>query len=626
MKQVVTFRPGGGATAGNEGVIVRFGSRGPGAVRVRRAVAVLAAAAFAAGPFAVPAQAQEGKVLRVALVQQVDHLNPFTAVFSSSAMIGRMAFEFLTLPSAEDATPTGGVAEKWDTSADKLTWTFTIRQGMKWSDGRPVTARDAAFTFNRIMTDPKAAEANGSFVTNFETVTAPDDRTLVIRTKRPQASMTALDVPIVPEHVWAGVPDMADPATDTTAVVGVGDGPFLITEYRPNEIVRLKANPDYWRGRAAVDELQFVAYKNADAAVNALKNGEVDFVNRLTPAQFDSLQGQDGITTNKAAGRRYDDLMINPGALNTDRQPIGDGHPALRDVRVRQAIARAIDTRTIVDKVRGGYAEVGGGLVPAVFSAYHWQPTAGESLSFDTAAANQLLDQAGYRRGPDGVRAGPDGKRLELRLTGRASEDFDLRSGDYVAGWLDQVGIRVTKQMVSDNEVDELTSSGKYDLALSGYGTNPDPDYILGKQTCASLPAASGSSSTASFFCDPEFDRLYAQQGAEIDPASRADLVRKAQQRYYTQVPSVVLDYENALEAYRSDRFASFPKQPAANGPVMEQVGYWGFYGAQPAGDRAAQGGSNTGVWIGIGAAVLVVLVIGAVVVARRGKSADDRE
>ncbi|MFC4003333.1 ABC transporter substrate-binding protein [Prauserella oleivorans] len=595
--------------------------------RARAALAALAVPLLLAGPFTPPAQAQSGTVLRVALVQEIDHLNPFTASFASSTMVGRMAWEFLTLPSAEDATPTGGVAEKWESSPDKLTWTFTIRDGMTWSDGKPVTAKDAAFTFNRILTDPKAAEANGSYVENFEKVTAPDERTLVIKTKQPQASMTALDVPIVPEHIWSGISDMTDPKTDSVDVVGVGSGPFLISEYRPNEIVRLTANPDYWRGAPEVDELQFVKFENADAAVAALRNGEVDFVNRLTKAQFDSLKGVEGIETNQASGRRYRELLMNPGAKNIDGQPIGDGHPALRDVRVRKAVAKAIDPRVLVDKVLGGYGELPGGLVPPIYADFHYQPPQDAKYTFDPAAANRELDAAGYRRGPDGIRVSPDRRPLEFRLTARSSEDFGLRASEYIAGWLGDIGIKVTKNLVSDNEVDETTSSGHYDLALSGWGTNPDPDYILAKQTCASLPASSGSSSSNAFFCDATYDDLYAKQAAEMDRAKRAEYVKQAQARYYDQAPSYVLTYENVLEAYRSDAFTGFVRQPEGEGQIMEQTGYWGFYGARPvAGGADDGGGLPAGAWVAIGAGVLLVVAGGGTALARRRSSADDRE
>ncbi len=568
------------------------------------------------------------RVLRVALVQEIDHLNPFTASFASSTMVGRFSWEFLTLPSAEDATPTGGVAESWEASEDKLTWTFTIREGMTWSDGEPVTAEDAVFTFDKIMSDPKAAEANGGYVENFVAVSAPDPRTLVIETAEPQASMTALDVPIVPEHVWSRVPDMHDPMADSVEVVGVGSGPFLIAEYRRNEVVRMTANERYWRGAPAYDELRFIRFENADAAVNALRNGEIDFVNRLTRAQFDSLRGEPGVETNRASGRRYRELLMNPGARNAAGDEIGDGHPALRDVRVRRAIAMAVDPRVLVEKVLGGYGELPGGLVPPVYSKFHYEPGEDVRYEFDPGAAEALLDEAGYERGPDGIRVGPDGRRLEFRLTGRASDDYAQRAGDYVVSWLRDVGIAVTKDLVSDNEVDETTSSGHYDLAFSGWGTNPDPDYILSKQTCAALPAASGSSSSNAFFCDEVYDELYYRQAAELSGQRRAELVRRAQARYYERVPSLVLGYDNVLEAYRSDRFTGFVRQPVGEGQIMEQTGYWGFYGAEPVTGAAAGAGSggSAGVWVVVGAGALVLLVWGGVVLVRRRASVYDRE
>ncbi|MFD2415817.1 ABC transporter substrate-binding protein [Amycolatopsis pigmentata] len=595
-------------------------------MRWRTAGAVAGAVALTA-TLAPDAHAQDtGKVLRVALVQEIDHLNPFLASFASSIMVGRMTWEYLTPPSAEDNTPSPVLATSWRASDDKLTWTFSIRRGIKWSDGQPMTAKDIAYTYNRIMTDKEAQEANGTYVENFETVTAPDEATLVIKTRKPQASMTAIDIPVVPEHVWSKIGKMDDPATDSLAVVGVGDGPFVITEYRPNQLIRLKANPDYWRGRPKLDELQFVSYTNADAAVNALRNGEVDVVNRLTSTQFDSLRDQAGITTNKAIGRRYRELLMNPGARNADRQPIGDGNPALTDVEVRRAIARAVDPQTLIDRVLGGYGQLGGGIIPAAFPLYHWDPEPGKRYTFDPAAANAGLDRAGYPRGAGGIRTGKDGKPLNLRLVAKSSEDFSQRAADYIVSWLGAVGIGVTKQLVSDNEVDERTSAGNYDLALSSWGTSPDPDYILAKQTCAALPAVGGSSSSTAFFCDPEFDSLYDKESTDLDPAKRVDEVKQAQARYYDQVPSFVLDYDNALEAYRSDHFTAFPTQPAGNGTIMEQSGYWSFYGATPGSGQGGAGGLPTGAWIGIGAGVVVLVAIGAVAATHRRKPDEDRE
>ncbi|HWD03462.1 MAG TPA: ABC transporter substrate-binding protein [Amycolatopsis sp.] len=585
-------------------------------------------------PLAGTAAAQQPpqpKVLRVALTTGIDHLNPFTASLAASTQVGRFIYEFLTIPSAEKAEAAPALAESWTTSPDKLTWTFKIRQGVKWSDGQPVTAKDAAFTFQRMLDDETARTANGNYVANFQSVSAPDDTTLVIKTKAVQATMDLLDVPIVPEHIWAPIKDLTDPKTDDLSVVGVSDGPFQLTDYKQNEYVKFKANKSYWRGAPKVDELQLLVFKDVEAAVNALKQGEVDVINRLTPTQFDALKGQPDIATNKAPGRRYNEINLNFGVEDVTNKPIGNGNPALKDLRVRQAIAEAIDPKTIVDKVMGGYGQLGGGVVPPIYSTYHWDPAPGEARKFDPAAANKLLDEAGYRRGADGIRVAPGGARLELRLTGHANRAFDQRTAQYVSGWLHDIGIAVKQDLVSDEELNDRTTAGNYDLAISGYATNPDPDYALALHTCAARPNAEGKGATTdTFFCDPQYDALYEKQLTDTDPATRAGYVKQAQARLYSQAVNIVLDYDNALEAYRSDKFSGFEKQPEPDGAILEQTGYWGVYGAVPAGtETAAASDSSTGnvvLWVVIGVVVVVVLVGGGIVIGRRGKSADDRE
>ncbi|MFI5606614.1 ABC transporter substrate-binding protein [Amycolatopsis sp. NPDC051903] len=580
---------------------------------------------------AVAQQPAQPKVLRVALTTGIDHLNPFTASLAASTQVGRFIYEFLTIPSADKAEASPALAESWTTSPDKLTWTFKIRQGVKWSDGQPVTAKDAAFTFQRMLDDETARTANGNYVANFQSVSAPDDTTLVIKTKAVQATMDLLDVPIVPEHIWAPIKDLNDPKTDDLPVVGVSDGPYQLTEYKQNEYVKFKANKNYWRGAPKVDELQLLVFKDVEAAVNALKQGEVDVINRLTPTQFDALKGQPDIATNKAPGRRYNEININFGVEDVTNKPIGNGNPVLKDLRLRQAIAEAIDPKTIVDKVMGGYGQLGGGVVPPIYSTYHWDPAPNEARKFDVAAANKALDEAGYAKGQDGIRVAPGGARLELRLTGHANRAFDQRTAQYVSGWLHDIGISVKQELVSDEELNDRTTAGNYDLVISGFATNPDPDYALALHTCAARPNAEGKGATTdTFFCDPQYDALYEKQLTDTDPATRAGYVKQAQARLYSQAVNVVLDYDNALEAYRSDKFSGFQTQPQPSGSILEQTGYWGVYGAVPAGSEVAAsdagGGSNVVLWVVLGVVVVVVLVGGGIMIGRRGKSADDRE
>ena len=120
----------------------------------------------------------------------------------------------------------------------------------------------------------------------------------------------------------------------------------------------------------------------------------------------------------------------------------------------------------------------------------------------------------------------------------------------------------------------------------------------------------------------------YKKQLTETDDAKRADYVKQAQARLYSQFPTIVLDYQNALEAYRSDKFSAFTTQPQPKGAILEQTGYWGVYGATPAGTEATadSGSSGTVVWIVVGAIVVVIIVVGGVVISRRTKTTEDRE
>ena len=580
----------------------------------------LLAIATTLGLSAAPAtaQAQAPVILKVAIVQQIDSMNPFLAVFQSSTEMGRLMYDYLTAYAADDQRVTEGVANKWEPSADKLTWTFSVPEGKKWSDGQPITAQDVAFTYNLMLTDEVARTANGSFVTNFASVTAPDDKTVVIKTKAPQVTMLALDIPIVPKHVWEKVTSIKDYANDQMPVVG--SGPFVLTEHVAGQFIKLKTNKDYWRGAAKYDELHFVYFQNSDAAVQALAKGEVDLVNRMAPAQFDSLEGKAGVTRNKAQGRRFTELMINPGAQTRTGEPIGDGNPALKDVRVRRAIAQAIDLDALVSRVNLGYAEKGAGLVPPVFDKWHWEPSASELRKFDPAAANAALDAAGFPRKPDGTRFG-------LRLIGRAGRAYDEQASEYLKRSMSDIGIPLDVRLVSDNQLNEATTAATYDLAFSGWGTNVDPDFILSLHTCAQRPGADGKGGTTdAYFCDETYDKLYAQQLSEFDEGKRIEIVKQMQARFYDQVPAVVLAYENALEGYRSDHFARFTTQPAEGGVIMAQNGMWGYYGAEPAG-QVTQSGRGKWAGLALGGAVIGGLVLMTVVYARRrNATAGERE
>jgi peptide/nickel transport system substrate-binding protein len=588
---------------------------------------LLAALLLAPATAGKPAAAASKRVLTVATNGSVDSLSPFLAQRVLPTEVHRLVYDFLTNYDPKDDHAVPAMATSWSTSPDKLTWTYAIRSGMKWSDGVPVTAKDIAWTYNLMMTNKDAATANGNFVANFKSVTAPDDATLVVVLGKPQATMLALDVPIVPQHVWEShVSEIGTFNNDATFPM-VGDGPFILSAYRKDQYIQLDANPGYWRGRPKFDQLIFKHYANQDAEVQALKKGEVDFAGVLTPAQFNSLKGAAHITLNNGHGKRFYALAINPGATTTSGKAFGDGNPALKDPLVRQAIMEAIDKPALVDKTLGGFGVVGQGYIPPIFSTYSWSPSATETVASDPGKANQLLDQAGYRKGPDGRRMTPDGKPFTLRLYGETQRAEDAQNATFVKEWLDSIGINVSPSIVDQATVGDNETAGNYDLAFDSWLVNPDPDFVLSIQTCGARPATPGGSFPGdNFVCDQSYDQLYAAQISEYDAPARAGLIRRMEAQLSTDRYVNVLYYPNTLEAYRSDVIGSMQMQPQPNGIYDGQDGYWSWWSATPG--AAASSSSHLGAWAVIAGVAVVAVVLAAVVllVVRRRSTAQERE
>ncbi len=191
-------------------------------------------------------------MIRIGATQSMDSMNPFLAVRLVSTAIHRWMYGYLTVTDSKTLQPSPDLAESWTTSPDGLTWTFKIREA-KWSDGQPITAEDAAWTFNKMMTDDGAKTANGPAVENFASVTA-SGQDLTIKLKTPQASMLENPVPIMPKHVWEKVTDIGKFEAETYPAVT--SGPYIAVEHKKDQYVKLEANPNYWRGGPKIDELQ----------------------------------------------------------------------------------------------------------------------------------------------------------------------------------------------------------------------------------------------------------------------------------------------------------------------------------------------------------------------------------
>jgi peptide/nickel transport system substrate-binding protein len=622
-------------------------------MRTTRLLALAAAAALtlglaatgsaAASGSASPSAAEEKVVFTVGMLGDIDSANPFTGIAAESYEIFQLTYPTLTEYAATDFSIVPGLAESWAESADQTTWTYKIREGVLWSDGTPLTAKDVAYTFNRVLDNEYEQTNYGSYVENITKVEATDDTTVVFTVSRPSPIMEKLYVYILPEHIWSEID--AEEVTSyknegTPDSPTVGGGSFVMIERKVGQFIRMQANDNYYGGRPAVDELVFRVYKNEDALGQALKSGEIDFAAGLNANVAESLEGVEGITTVSAVYSGFDQIAFNVGAALDDGTPIGDGNPLLKDIKLRQALQWAVDRQALVDKVLSGGGTSGSTVIPPIYENLHLVPQ--NPFGYDPEKAKALLDDAGYAEGPDGVRVDSEGNELRFRLFSRSDSPTSQKSSEFVKSYFEAVGVAIDLKVVSEDALIEIVGQGNFDMFEWGWVVEPDPNYQLSTFTCANRSYKDGEDIFAnlsdSFYCDEEYDALFEQQSVETDAAKRAEIVKQMQQKLYDDSPYLVTFYYDNYEAYRSDRFTGFVPQPDPDGALLFQYGTWSYDSmkpvvkAEPGEDGASSTGSDSGVnWpviIGIGALVVVAGVVGALLARGRNKDidSDDRE
>lgn len=603
------------------------------APRVRRALTTLTAGAASAAIAlsvttigASPAIADEALApsMNIALVGDIDSLNPFVGTLSDATNIHRIQYEPLVAWGPDDNAPYPAIAESWETLDDGLTWTFHLEEGAKWSDGEDITSADVVWTFDAILENDSLGSAFGAYASTVKKIDAPDDYTVQLTLKSEQASNPGTDIPIVPEHIWSALDDPAGHANDADVV---GSGPFQVTSYSATRGVTMKSNPNYRGSEAAFKQINWVPYKNADAAVQALQAGEIDMLSDLTDAQVEAMESIDKVTVVAAAGRGFRGLQINPGATDIDGNPMGDGNPVLHDKKFRQALVHAIDRATLTDRVLMGNGIEGSGIIPPLYPNYYIEPRDKDLLNFDLDLANKMLDEAGYERNSDGKRIDLDGNPISLRLNSYEHPSAQ-ETLDFLGGWFDEIGIDTTLAVTSLAQYNDDTVMGTYDLYVSGWTVRPDPGYLFAMNQCSSRPASDGSGATSlANYCDPAYDALFAKQSKEADADKRAKLIRELQVEIDQAAVFPVIFYADTFQAYRNDRLANIEQQPTDVGSILFQNGAWSLHSATPAGaeggntaDSPADSGSMTP-WILGGVGVLLVLTVGGVLVARRNRS-----
>lgn len=609
------------------------------------AVATLGLSAVPATSGNAATSADEPVRFTVALQNEADSFNPFLGIEASSFEMWALTYDYLIDYSMENMSLEPSLAESWETSPDGLTWTFKVRSGVKWSDGQPLTAKDVAYTYGRILDKGPEAATWGSYLTSVESATATDDTTLVLALKKPNSTLPLLPIPIVPEHVWKDISEKAVKSYANEPVDGqpvVGSGPFRFVEGTAGGATyRFEANKDYWRGAPHIDEVVFRVFKAEDPAIQALIKGEVDFAEGLTALQVKSLQGKEGIEAINGASPGFDEIAFNTGAIDLEtKAPIGDGNPALKDPKFRHALGYALDLDLLNERVYQGAGQAGDVIIPPSYSGYRWEVPADQAFTYDPDKAAALLDEAGYKVGGDGLRTMPDGSPIgTLRLYARSESKESLDTMNFFKEWLAGVGIEAEVKSFESSKLTDVILSGDFDAFHWGWFVEPDPGSMLSYLTCGQLGNWSDS-----WYCNPEYDALYDAQGAEVDHDKRVEIVKQMQEILFRDSPYLVTSYNTIGEAVRSDRFACLRPQPDPGGVWLFQYGVYNYRNMRPAaeagdcdgqqgvtqasGSKAGDGddsGGGNGMLFGAMAVAIVGGLVGAVLM-RRKAGAEDRE
>ena len=487
-----------------------------------------------------------------------DSLNPGAALLTEAYTLFELVYSSM-FDLNLDGTYSLDLAKSWDVSDDGLVHTFTLRDDFTWHDGQPVTAKDVAFTYN-FYGSHEDFPYMPVYTEYFESVEAPDDQTVVITLSEPIPNMESqlVFMYILPEHIWAEH-DTPEGATAFENEQMIGSGPFKLKEYRQNEYVTLDAVKDHPLTPPKIDGVVFQTFDNQDALVQALVSGQVDMITEMPNTAVPALRNAENVQLAIGAPLSPDIADIIPNQVSEENCPPEDGvcsgHPALRDVKVRQALAHATDKQKIIDVALLGLGTPGLTLIPDGLGV--WYNDTIKDYAFDIDAANRILDEAGYLdTDGDGVRQMPDGSNpLNFRIFWPSDNNTAPRVAELLGESWKQIGISLQPQAL---DPDTLTSvccpTFDYDILIWGWGSDPDPGFLLSVQLTSEIPT--GNSETG--YSNPEFDTLFAQQATELDPAKRKDIVWQMQQILHDDVAYIVPYYAQATQAFRTDRFTGW--------------------------------------------------------------------
>jgi peptide/nickel transport system substrate-binding protein len=526
---------------------------------------------------AVHAVAQDGEtLLTVTNEQQNTWIRNFNPLLSENVSCRWPThygiYEPLTVWNAIKSEQVPWLAESWEWSEDNLQLTFTLREGVTWSDGTPFTAKDVVYTWNTLKETPglpgNGAQSALPFLASIEAGGAGGGATPVAEGEASPAAggntvvFTFSEVHtvvladmgqqlIVPEHIFSQAGDL----TAFTNETPVGTGPFTEVARFENQIFELMANPNYWQeGKPAIPGLRLPIYNSNDAVQLAGVNGELDWQANFIPDIEKTYVEKDPehlhywFPPTGAVVHLY---------LNTEVAPFDN-------VDVRKAFSLAINRDQICEIAMYGYTHPADstGLSDAFDSWKDETAKSADWVSYDVDRANQMLDDAGFAKDGD-VRKGPDGKALEFELNVVSGWSDWVQSCQIMADGFKDIGVNVTVQPYDQTTWQTRVQNGEFTMSIgwSSQGATIFNFYRGVMATETKKPVGESGTENWHRFASTEADELLKQFAATSDEAEQRDIANQLQQVYADNAPALPLFPGPQWGEYNDSRFTGFPSE-----------------------------------------------------------------
>lgn len=425
------------------------------------------------------------------------------------------------------------------------TLTFTLRKGVKWSDGKPFTSADVVFTFDLIKKYPQLNISSA----NFQSVTAEGPGTVIFTFAAPDYTQLndIGNTYIVPEHIWKGV----NPVKFTDASP-VGTGPYVVKSFTSQEL-KLARNPHYWGGTPPVKELDYPAYDTANSSNLALTQGTINWAGNYIPDVKKTYIGPD------PTSRHY---WFAPLGL-VSLIPNLTAYP-LNNVNVRKAISDAIDRSQISTEGESGYeAPVTSptGLVLPNDQSLMAPQYASLKYQVNVAEAKKLLAAAGLKMGPNGYFLGKNGSPISLTIIDPSSYADYITDGQIIARELKAIGIKATVNGVSVSAWTSDMANGNFDLTVLYSNEGPSPYYTYQGYLDDSLTAPIGKSATGDYarWKDPATEKYLSQYKQGITTAQRDAGIKGLEGVMVQDMPVIPLVYSAVWFEYSDKYWTGWP-------------------------------------------------------------------